>query len=152
MPVEGDFKQDENIPLDLFSQLDSFPQFDSFSQLGEDQTNTDLFASGCPATNRLGARDGELVCPPDEPKVPELPTFDMLNNLVSPGSTAEKQDRSEDIPLTDTGKDGSCPPLRPFHMCCICEGYFQFTYCQDCLPSKPCSYLFITACRYRAVS
>ena len=140
IPNEEQSQQDENASLDIFLQLD------------EDQTNYDLFAAaaGCPATDRLGARDEKtLLCPAnqDELEIPELPTLNQLWNDIdqpdSPPFTDQKQQQApwnQGVPEPNSGKDGYCPRKKSYHLCCICDGHFSFTFCQDCLPGKPYSY------------
>lgn len=136
---EEQSQQDKNASLDLSLQLD------------EDQTNFDLFAAaGCPTTDRLATRDGKtLICPPnqDELKTPEFPTFDQLwNNIDQPDSSPSTDQKQQEVPWNQgvpepgSGKDGYCPRTQPYHLCCICDGHFTFTFCQDCLPGKPSSY------------
>lgn len=132
VPNDDTSNQNENTNLDMFSQ----------SNAGD--TNTDLIAAGCPPTDGLGARD-QTLCPNNQIITPELPTLDTLEKLAPSASPDEKTDTSEETHPVGTGENGICPPLRPINLCCICEAQFQFTYCQDCLPSKPPSYSSLSA-------
>lgn len=127
---------------DVFNQNDDM-NLDMFSQVNEDETNTDLLAAGCPTTDRLGARDGTKCSNTHEQiQVPELPTLDMSEKMTPSIPQDEGLVRSEDTAITGTENNGVCPPLKPIHLCCLCEAQFQFYYCQDCLPSKPATFTF----------
>ena len=126
---------------DIFNQASNDnTNIDMFSPINDDDTNTDLFAAGCSTNDRLGARDGGTNCPNSagQLKTPELPSLDKLEEITLP-STPQNQgsdDRSEATSLTVPKNNGICPLLQPIHLCCLCEAQFQFTYCQDCLPSE----------------
>lgn len=130
---------------DIFNQASNGnTNIDMVSQINQDDTNADLFAAGCSTNDRLGARDGGTNClnSAGQLKVPELPSLDKLEDIAAPPIPQNQgsDDRSVDTSLTITKINGICPILKPIHLCCLCEAQFQFTYCQDCLPSK--SFLF----------
>lgn len=85
----------------------------------------------CFTTGGLGARDGSSFCPtpPNDPVTdkfqPPNKQDDPLRNFPSLG-----------LPAIG-GNDNSCSIDKPYRLCCICNGYFEFDFCQDCLPSKP---------------
>lgn len=124
---------------DIFQQASNDDtNIDMFSQINEDDNNTDFFVAGCSTNDRLGRRDG-TNCPnsAEQVKAPEFPTLDKLEEIASPPNSHNQGfDRSGDSSLTVTKDSGVCPTLKPVHLCCLCEAQFQFTYCQDCLPSE----------------
>lgn len=124
----GELNQDENAPLDMFSPL---------PEGGE--TEPDFVVADCLAPDRLGARDDTTLCPTDDFKPPELPTLDRFTNKFIPPD--ERDDVLKEIsPFSfsaPAGDDNGCPPFKPYRLCCICDGHFDFEFCQDCLQSKP---------------
>lgn len=115
------------------------------SQFGEDGANSDLDMAGCSATNHWGARDQSSVCPTSDLKIPELPTLDQFTGKLIPAdersqgltnklTLPDEQNTPGSPYLIDDGQ--ACASGKPFRLCCICDGSFDFTFCQDCLKSK----------------
>jgi hypothetical protein len=102
---------------------------------GDEANDIALLASGCHSTGKLGARDGELQCPPPQAArtrkqkipVPKLPLFGEFMDIVAPPAF--------------TQEDHGCPPLKPYYLCCDCNGWTDFGLCTDCTPCKLASYL-----------
>ena len=120
--------------------------FNAPSELNGDETDPNLYLAGCPTTDRLGARDGSSVCPTNHVEIPalELPTLDQFTGKLIPADEKSQgltkklrlpvEPNILDGPyLTD---DGSCSPDKHFRLCCICDGSFEFAFCQDCLKSE----------------
>lgn len=123
---------------EIFNQNQDNANLDMFAQVPEDETVPDFFATGCPATDGLATRDSKKCPNPTEQiKVPEFPDLDMMEQIAPSTPQNQGLGRSEDTSLTVPNNNGICPPLKSIHLCCLCEAKFQFTYCQDCLPSKP---------------
>lgn len=91
----------------------------SFETSGDEETGTALFAAGCPAGDKLGARDAQTSCPNPDAEPMHIPTLEELLDTVQ-----ENQD------------DRVCFPPRPFHLCCICGGWTTFKLCDSCTPCK----------------
>lgn len=116
---DNNFYDESDEPLILLETSDDEPN------------DTDLFASGCPWTGRLGARDGQLQCPTPEAArtreqkipVPKLPLYGEFNDIGPP-------------PAFSQGEDSGCPPMKPYHLCCDCNGWVDFGLCVDCTPCK----------------
>ena len=126
----GDFYQDD------WDTLPSLP--------GVDETQPEVLLSDCSAANGLRARDDSSFCPTNtnEFKLPELPSLDRVTGKFMPPDERDNPLR-EMSPMTFpglTGHDDSCPPDRPYGLCCICDGKFDFQYCHDCLQSKSSIY------------
>lgn len=124
-PIEEP-EPDKNIP------------FDTSPPLTGDDTNPDSIVADC-ATDRLGARDETIICPTNDFKSPELPTLGGVTDKFIPPDEQDNPLR-EMSPLISpvlAGDDSNCPPGKYFRLCCICDGFFDFSFCQDCLQSKP---------------
>lgn len=113
---------------------------DLFSSSELDELDVDIFAADCSATNNLVTRDEKLLCPTNEPKLPQLPATIPSDK---PQNSPNRFPLLIDPALT--GDDGICPPEFRFHLCCICNGIFHYDFCQDCLSSKPPSHQFMPA-------
>jgi hypothetical protein len=103
-----------NDPIEEESAQDQDDHSDLFAKIDEDGSDADFFAAAdCDPADR------ELTCSADEPTIPEIPTPD-----------------EQTFPPTDTllgDKDDLAPPSKSFPLCCICDSFFNFNTCQDCL-------------------
>lgn len=100
-----------------------------------DVSSIDFWAS-CPPVG-IGKRDGQAPsCPVPlrKEEIPTLPTLSDLENAV--GNPSEPE--AERGPLRENSivplyrPDSKCPPMNPWHMCCICDDAFALEVCQDC--------------------
>lgn len=128
-----------NDPTGEFNQYEDVP-FDSLLPLPEGaEMEPDSVVAGCLAPDRLGARDDATLCPTNDFKSPELPTLDGFTDKFHPPN--EQDNVLKEISplryLAPPGEDKKCPADRPYQLCCICDGNFEFAFCQDCRQSKP---------------
>ena len=119
-----DFDSNFTPNTNMWSLSDDLPiSFDTSGNLGE---STDLIASGCPASDKLGKRNEPTTCPnPDGEKI-GIPTFEEMMGAVEV--------------LHKTLEDKICSPPRLFHLCCICGGFNNFGLCDFC---EQCKFAFL---------
>ena len=125
--------------LDDDGQLIQGTDFDLASLPINDESNTDFWAS-CPPVG-LGKRDYEAqscTVPLRKEEIPTLPTFTDVEKAVGnpPDPEAQKGPVRENTIVPLYRPDSKCPPMNPWHLCCICDDAFALEVCQDCLLCK----------------
>lgn len=109
---------------DFESSTPGFAVSSIFSNV--DDSTPDLYAA-CPSGLD---KDQKSQCSTNEMTIPTFPTFDDLENIIVPSDSETSTDVA---PIKD---DRGCRPSRPFLLCCICNGNYDFVLCQDCVPCK----------------
>lgn len=127
-------------------QLTQDNTFDLASLPISDESNTDFWAS-CPP-NGLGKRGDEhpsCNLPLKKEDIPTLPTLRDVQKAVGDTPNSELDEMLLRANLVDPiyQPDSRCPPMNPWHMCCICDDAFALEVCQDCFlcKSAPFDYL-----------
>ena len=111
----------------------------SLPTTGEDRIASYL-ASGCSTPAGIETRDEDPSCPvfPLKKEDLTLPTLEDLQNAIKkPTIETGKSPLSPIIAPSLKEKEPNCPPKYPHHLCCICDGFFAFEICQDCVGCKP---------------
>lgn len=97
-------------------------------------------ASGCSTFGGIETRDEDPSCPvfPLKKEDLTLPTLEDLQNAIKiPDIETETSPLSPMKVAPFKEKDPNCPRKYPHHLCCICDGFFAFELCQDCVGCEP---------------